>query len=173
MALDEPNSLDSVRLGHKVWITFEKLNVLVVHAHSSSRLQQALEAIHWKIHDMRLAEELEMSRFLDQGPLAPNDNGAIIFRHGQRPHIAAADPEVTMPLDTDYVLSTLWENLGFDLVNKAETLMGIAQVLRMRINFGRLNILRKADAADELTREQFQKELRAVGKRGHASLGKR
>lgn len=173
MALEEANSLDSVRLGHKVWITFEKLNVLVVHAQSSSKLQQALEAIHWKIHDMRLAEELEMSRFLDQGPLAPNGNGAICFRHGQRPCMATADPEVTTPLDTDYVLSALWESLGLDLMNKTETLMGIPQVLRMRINFGRLNILRKAGAVDELTRQQFQEELRVIGKRGHSSLGKR
>lgn len=173
-ALEDPKSLDDLRLRYKIWITFEKPHVLTIYGQTPAKLQEALAAIHWFIHDMRLTNEQDIARFVVQERSASPDNRPVRVLVGRRPCVVGETTGITKLVDEQKVPDTLWEDLGADLSTKAESLMGLGKDLHMRVNFGRLNVRRKEKGnPDEFTHQQFRKLLEPYGRRGNASLGKR
>lgn len=173
-ALDDPRSLDEVRVKYQVWINFEAANILAIYGRTSAKLQEAIQAIHWTIHDMRLSDEQDVTRFFLQERVTLGDNRLVRVLVGNRPCVVGENEETLESAKQEEILAALWEDLGADLSAAAETLMGLGKDLDMHVNFGRLNVRRKEKgSANEFTHEQFRKLLKPYGRRGNASLGKR
>ena len=165
-----------MRLEKKVYITRDetKPNVMMVHGRVTSSVREAVIAIQWMIHNLRLSGEDDAALFLAQERLSPGDKRVVRVLVGSRPSVDQADEALATAPDNEHIVTGLWEQLGPRLADKAHVLMGCGKDLHMRFNFGRLNIRRKEKKnGDEFTHEEFQTLLRPYGVRGNGYLGKR
>ena len=164
--LDEPSALHDIRRTHKVYITNIKPNILDIQCDSISRLQQAVKAINWAIHDMRLSNDHPTIRFLLQKPTNAFDGGMIKTELGSRPYFIS---KTTALVDNSSAMDDHIPQLTKDFLNSARTLTTLNKDLNMRIIFGHLKLrLKKKGSKDEIPKEQFAKLLNVYSMRGGA-----
>ena len=87
MALEDPAALDELRIKYKVWITFDKPNVLNIQCHNTARLREAVRALHWRLHDMRLSDDQGAAGFMVQKRIEPDDCRLVRVLVGYRPTV--------------------------------------------------------------------------------------
>jgi hypothetical protein len=173
-ALEDRAAIDELCQTHQVWINNKKPNVFVISCEEQypKRLQEAVIAFNWAIHDMRLSNEHPATRFVAQQSLVSGTESTIRVVIGQRPRVTFDRDTIAESEGNEHIINSLWEELGPHLEARAETIMGLGKDVQMRVNFGRLNIRRKKkDLGDEFTFEEFQKLIRTYGTRGGAGLG--
>ncbi|KAH7136603.1 hypothetical protein EDB81DRAFT_886707 [Dactylonectria macrodidyma] len=166
--LDEPGALDDIRKAHKVYITNVKPNVLDLRCDSISRMQQAIHALNWAIHDLRLSNDHPPARFLVQEPTNADINGMVRVEIGSRPRFASRSPTL---VDNSAAMDKHLVDLAADLPKSADTIMALNKSMKMRVNFGQLLVrARNTRGRDEITHDEFVKLLNMYSIRGGASL---
>lgn len=169
--LDNPHTLDNIRLKHQVWIANIEPHIFDIQSETMPRLQAAVKAINWALHDMRLSNEHPATRFVVQYPAEPELVGPVYLKQGARPY-ADIPPRYAYKSDIDHVVDSLARNLGPTLRPAVDSLMGLGKDLQMRVNFGRLNVRQKKKGlADQFTYPEFEGVMKMYGARGGASLG--
>ncbi|POR35404.1 Uncharacterized protein TPAR_04429 [Tolypocladium paradoxum] len=166
--LDNPAALDAIRKKHKVWINRVQPNVLELRGENIRRLQEAMSEINWVLHDMRLSSENPTTRFLAQMPVNVPDTAVVRVDINTRPHVATAKstPGDVLPAALD-----IFHQLHAGLVPSMDILRGLGTDLKMRVNFGRLQVrMRKKGLGNEMTYAQFAKMVPGYSVRGGAGL---
>ncbi|KND90344.1 hypothetical protein TOPH_04933 [Tolypocladium ophioglossoides CBS 100239] len=169
--LDNPAALDDIRKKHKVWITRVQPNVLELRGESIRRLQEAMSEINWALHDMRLSGGNPTTRFLAQKPVNVPDSAVVRVDVNTRPHVATMKriPGDTLPAALD-----IFHQLHPGLVPSMDVLRGLGTELKMRVNFGRLQVrMRKKGLGNEMTYTNFAKMMPGYSVRGGAGLDTR
>lgn len=166
--LEEPSALNDICKKNEVWIKRVQPNVFEVRSSNIRRLQEAIKDINWAIHDMRLSNEYLTTRFLVQEPTKAHKDGLVRVELNSRPHVPTAKGNVG---DTAPVARDLCQQLQSSLVPSTEILRSLGALLRMRINFGRLEVRqRKKGLGDKMSYADFCKMVPQYSIRGGASL---
>ncbi|KAK5987674.1 hypothetical protein PT974_11806 [Cladobotryum mycophilum] len=167
--LDNRTTLDSIRISHKVWITNVEPNIFKICGESMLQLRQAVRAINDVIHDMRLANEYLNTRFMVQKPSRDSYSVPIIFELSSRPHMKFATPGARDMMSTAIDAHTL--NIQNELLANLDVLTSCGTYLKMRVNFGHLNIRQKRKGQeDELNFDELAKVMKMYSTRGGARL---
>lgn len=166
--LDDPTALNDIRQKHKAWITMAQPNVLQVHAAHIKRLQEAVKAINWRIHDMRLSSESLTTRFLVQKPTNARNSALVRVELNSRPQVLTAKDG---PGDIASVAEDLCQQIQGTLVPSMDILRAVGAELKMRINFGRLEVRqRKKGLGQDMSYADFSMMVPQYSIRGGASL---
>lgn len=166
--LDSPIAMDGIRKSHKVWITRVKSNVFDIHSDSITRLQEATQAINWEIHALRLSNKHHNTEFFVQDPARAYENALIRVSLGSRPCLT---PSPDGPCDMLTPQKACLRQLRPYLNPSAAVLNALGSSLKMRVNFGRVNVRqRKRGLADELNYNAFGDMIKAYSARGGADL---
>lgn len=167
--LDEPWALDDIRKAHKVYITHVQPNILDIHCESMPRMQQAVHALNWAIHDLRLSNEHPPVRFLLQEPTNSDVNDMVRVEIGSRPRFTSRSSTL---VSNSSAMDKHLHRLVVDMPTSADTLMALNKNMKMRVNFGHLDVRsRNTQGRDEITHDEFVKLLNMYSVRGGASLG--
>ncbi|KAF7540644.1 hypothetical protein G7Z17_g12152 [Cylindrodendrum hubeiense] len=163
-----PGALNDIRRAHKVYITNVQPNILDIHCESMSRMQQAVHALNWAIHDLRLSNEHPPVRFLVQEPTNADIKDMIRVEIGSRPRFTSRCPTL---VNNSSAMETHIQRLCIEIPNSANTLMALNKNMKMRVNFGHLDVRsRNTRGRDEITHDEFVKLLSMYSVRGGASL---
>ncbi|KAI5462981.1 hypothetical protein BGZ63DRAFT_412686 [Mariannaea sp. PMI_226] len=166
--LDEPGALDDIRKMYQAYITFMEPNVLDIQCKSISQLQQAVHAINWALHDMRRSVELPPVKFFVQQPAKASINDMVRVVIGCRPQFTS---HLSMPSNNILALEKCLPKMSTDIASSADNLMALNKQLKMRVNFGCLNIrARNTKGRDEISYHEFVKLMDMYSIRGGASL---
>ncbi|PNY23407.1 Uncharacterized protein TCAP_06651 [Tolypocladium capitatum] len=169
--LDNPAALDTIRKKHKVWITRIKPNILEFRGGNIRRLQEAMSEVNWVLHDMRLSGGNPTTRFLAQKPVNVPDSAVVRVDVNTRPRVATMK---RIPGDTLPAAFDIFEQLHPDLEPSMEVLRGLGTDLKMRVNFGRLQVrMRKKGLGNEMSYADFAKMMPGYSVRGGAGLDTR
>jgi hypothetical protein len=173
--LEEPGAFNAICKAHQVYVDYiGGLNNIIVSAESMTQLRDAVKAVNWLIHDMRLSHDLPATSFIIQKPLEANDRTPISVVLGGRPCSIGVQKSMPDSADMCRIANSLVEPLRRDIVTSAERLMGIGKQLRVRINFGRVNIRqKKRGLGNELSYTSFADFMKACSIRGGAGLATR
>ena len=168
--LDQPELLNKIRGKYEVWITIEDSNIFNLAGYNMSGLQGAIKALHWLIHDLRLADD-EHNHFLVQLPFNVSDYANISMVLGARPEVMSGQ-RTSGRRSEDSLVQGILKDVGRDIPRVSESLMALGQDLRMSVNFGRLNInMKRRGTGDELAYLEFKQALKPYAVRGGATLG--
>lgn len=168
--IDQEDLLNKIRAKHEVWITKEQPHVFNLAGYNMSSLQEAVKALNWLIHDLRLADD-EHNHFLVQLPLHVSDHAKISMTLGARP--AVIDAQSTFGGRSEQaIVQGILNDVGRDVPQVSESLMALGQDLRMGVSFGRLNItMKRRMTGDDLSYPEFKHALKPYSVRGGATLG--
>ncbi|KYK55954.1 hypothetical protein DCS_07919 [Drechmeria coniospora] len=171
--LDDPAALNAIRRTHRVWITRPQPNILVIHSDDTQRLQCALKDLNWTIHDMRRSDEIAVTRFVTQQPANMTEDVLVKVELNARPYMAGnsrtPDSGETLP-----VALGLFHELAGRVTSSAESLRRLTVDLKMRVNFGSLQVRRrKRTLGNEMTYADFAHMVSQYAIRGGAHLDKR
>ncbi|KAK7416090.1 hypothetical protein QQX98_005418 [Neonectria punicea] len=165
--LSDPGVLDDIRKGHKVYIHIES-NILDIRCDSMRRLQQALHAVNWAIHDMRLCNEHPPIHFLAQEPTSGDTNDMVRVEIGSRPRFVSQKPTLG---SNHSAMDKHLHRLTTEMWSTADTLMALNKSMKMRVNFGHLDVrARNTRGRDEIPHDEFVRMLDMYSTRGGASL---
>lgn len=166
--LDDPTGLDDIRKKHQVWITRMQPNMLEVRSEHIQQLQEAIKAINWCIHDMRLSSENLTTRFLVQTPANAPKGALVKVELNSRPVVSTAQGTGG---DVVPVAMELCQQLKDSLVPSTDILRALSTNLKMRVNFGRLEVRqRKKGLGQNMSYADFSKMVPQYSMRGGASL---
>lgn len=166
--MDEPGTFDNIRRDHAVYITNVKPNVLEISCTTIVRLKSAIQAINSAIHELRLSNDHPTVQFYVQQPLDAVCDSAIVFKLASRPHFVLQS--LTCFGNTNAVDEHL-EKFCADMSTSANTLTALNKALRMRVNFGRLNIRQRMKGMpEEIPFAEFVRMMNIYSSRGGASL---
>lgn len=168
MLPNELSRLDDIRLSKEMWITKVKANVIDLRTYSLANMKEGLKKINWVIHDMRLSSNHPMTRFFVQEPIKAGPEALIKFKVRSRPIINNTDlvsSSIYMALESHVC------QLGSLLVPASDNLMALDKYLRMRVNFGSLDVRQKKKGiGEEFTYDKFADVIKVYSLRGGASL---
>lgn len=171
VGLDVPGVLDELRRAYSAYITFPEQNVLDIRCATISRMKDAVHAVNWAIHDMRLASDNPPIKFFAQEPTKSNATDLVTVKMGFRPHFACHLPT---PCSNSTALDKHSQRLSDEMAASAGTLMGLNKQLTMRVVFGHMNIKqRNTQGRDNITYDEFVKLISIYSTRGGASLQSR
>lgn len=166
--LDDPEALHDIRRQYKVYITSVKPNILDIQCDSISRLQEAIKAINWTIHEMRLSDDHPAISFLLQEPTNAFEGGIIKAELASRPYFIS---KAGNGVDNTSALDKHVSKMTTEFLDAVPTLTTLNKNLSMRIVFGHLKLkLKKKGSGNELSKEDFVKLLDVYSSRGGASL---
>lgn len=165
-ALHDLRVLDDVRKAHSVWITRdpEAETCLDIHAGNVTALQTALQAINWKIHNMRLSEESLTTQYFVQP--ASTAAAEVLFETEKRPVLKCGTKHDGYP---SHAIDSLSGQLCKQLPQSFKTLVALP-CLSMNISFGHLRILaKKKSTGRELSFIDFEAAMRQYSSRGRGA----
>lgn len=166
--LHAPGALDDIRKTHKAYITFPEPNILDIQCKYISQMKQAVHAVNWAIHDMRLCNDNPATKFFVQEPTKSDTSGMVKVVIGSRPHFTSHLP---MPKGNSTALNEHFLRLTAEMTTSAEALMGLNKQMKMRVYFGHLNVRsRKAGRGDDIPYDEFVKLMGMYSARGGARL---
>ncbi|UNI15239.1 hypothetical protein JDV02_001791 [Purpureocillium takamizusanense] len=166
--LDDPEALNDIRAKHKVWIHRPKPNIFEICGRDIRQLQNAVKALNWKLHDMRLSSEALTTQFLAQKP-SKEEHGVIVnVELDARPVVKALSDAPRSVLKTALDLS---EQLRGSLLPSTDILRLMTTNLRMRVNFGRVQVrTRKKGLGNNMPYASFAEMVPQFSSRGGAGL---
>ncbi|RKK66943.1 hypothetical protein BFJ69_g14948 [Fusarium oxysporum] len=168
VALDEPAALDDIRRKYRVYITRDVPNILEIHCDSIHRLQQAFEAVNWRIRDMRLSNDSSPARFLVQRPTKAVVTDMIQLKLGARPSFLS---KTSNPVSNASSMDEHLPRLASDLASSAEGLMALNKTMGLRVNFGYVIIAKRPKGTeDEIAFAHFTRLMNMYPSRGGASI---
>ena len=168
--LDNPAALDVIRKKHKVWITRVQPNVLELQGDNIRRLQEAMKELNWLLHDMRLSGGHPTTLFLAQQPVSAPDGAVVRVNINTRPRLESMSDITANNLK---VAQDLFNQLDADFVPSMDALRGLGADLKMRVNFGRLQVRTRKGLGNEMTFADFAKMVSGYSVRGGAVLDTR
>ncbi|KPM39983.1 hypothetical protein AK830_g6568 [Neonectria ditissima] len=165
--LSEPGALDDVRKAYKVYIVVQS-NIIDIRCESMLRLQQALHAVNWAIHDMRLSNEHPPIHFLVQEPTNASTDDMVRVEIGSRPRFVSQQQTLE---SNQSAMDKHLARLAAEITSTADTLMALNKAMKMRVNFGHLDVrARNTRGRDEIPHDEFVRLLDMYSVRGGASL---
>ncbi|CAH0047917.1 unnamed protein product [Clonostachys solani] len=168
--LENLSVLDAVRQSQRIWINVVEPDVLSVRSETMANLREAMGAINWAFHDMRLAVENPAAQFIVQMPKYAHAEGPVFVDLGARPVIGETDAPHEVR-GAEAIVNGLIEKIAPGLSNSMETLRGLDKDLSMRAHLGRINIRqKKTGAGREFSLKQFEQLMKTYSIRGGASL---
>jgi hypothetical protein len=168
IALDEPGALDDIRRKYRVYITRDVPNILEIHCDSIHRLQQAFEAVNWRIRDMRLSNDSSPARFFVQKPTEATVTDMIRLELGARPFFLSKTSNL---VTNTSAMDEHLPKLASDLASSAEGLMALTKTMGLRVNFGHIIIAKRPRGTeDEITYTDFVRLMNMYPSRGGASI---
>lgn len=164
-----PESLNDIRKLHRVWITIDhEPNILDICSESISQLQQAIEAINQRIHDLRVSDKLVTSEIIVHKNPRVSEDARIQYKMTSRPSLVSRS---TAPVDVAATTEALNQQLHPLLLRSTECLTSVTFELRMRVFFGKLQIQStKKTLAEEITYQEFADVAEEYSVRGGLPL---
>ncbi|KAJ6445563.1 Alternative oxidase [Purpureocillium lavendulum] len=167
-ALEDPDALNDICVKHKLWITRPQSSVFDLRGRDIRQLQEAVKALNWAIHDMRLSNEASTTRFLAQRLSRHGHDTVVNVELNSRPVVKAISKERPSSLAT---ASDLSQQLSPSLVSSANILRLLTTNLRMRVNFGHLHVrTRKKGLGSNMPYPDFAAMVPQYSNRGGAGL---
>ncbi|OAQ91510.1 hypothetical protein VFPFJ_03250 [Purpureocillium lilacinum] len=166
--LEDPDALNDIRLRYKVWITRSQPNIFDIRGRDMRQLQEAVKELNWALHDMRLSSEALTIRFLAQKPSRDQDSAIVNVELNCRPIVKALSntPRSVLTTALDLV-----DRLRTSLLPSADILRLLTTDLRMRVNFGHLQVrTRKKGLGRDMSYANFAEMIPQYSNRGGASL---
>lgn len=140
-ALDDDTILDEIRIKHKVWITRTKPAIFDLCSDNMRALQDAVKAINWMLHDIRLSGGDTHARFLAQMPASDTPATIVQVRLNERPVVRwPADARVNALAAARHHV----EQLCSAFVPSMEAVRDLPRELKMRVNFGLVKVRSRA-----------------------------
>ncbi|CAI6100013.1 unnamed protein product [Clonostachys chloroleuca] len=168
--LENLSGLDTLRQSQRVWIDVVEPDVLSVRSKTMANLREAMGAINWALHDMRLSIENPAAQFIVQMPKYAHAEGLVFVDLGARPVIRETDAP-NEAREANVIVNDLGGKIAPGLSGSMETLRGLDKDLSMRAHLGRINIRqKKTGAGREFSLKQFEQLMKTYSIRGGASL---
>lgn len=168
--LENLSGLDTLRQSQRVWINVVEPDVLSVRSKTMANLREAMGAINWALHDMRLSVENPAAQFIVQMPKYAHAEGLVFVDLGARPVIRETDAP-NEAREANVIVNDLGGKIAPGLSGSMETLRGLDKDLSMRAHLGRINIRqKKTGAGREFSLKQFEQLMKTYSIRGGASL---
>lgn len=140
--------------------------VLVIRGQSIRPIQNALKAINWAIHDMRLSEVSQSSKVFVQLPQRNCDDIPIRFDLNRRPALVI---NKTNNICRENTAADLKARLSSSLGSSFRGLLACGR-LRMRVNLGQIQLLaKKKTTSDQLSWSEYAEALNECSRRGRGA----
>lgn len=170
-----PNGLDKdavfnrVRRSRRVWIVRpgNEPNVLDLYSEDLNNIKRAVQDINWLIVKMIMQSKQTPDRYFLQWPIDPQ-TADLVGIAGLRPSVRHGDGSLE---PAEYELKPDFSSLDGDLPLAVATLHDEQESLKMRVNFGHLQLRqKKSGMADEISFPDFEKLMGLYARRGGAGF---
>ncbi|KAM0259541.1 hypothetical protein ACHAQJ_003267 [Trichoderma viride] len=166
--LEVRETLDGIRKLHHVWIVADlpdSPSVFKVFSESVAQLQQAIDALNQRFHDLRLSKELLTWVNILQKSSRVTGDTRIRFEPYQRPLLVTP---MTEPDDVSKTAAALLQELRPLLQASTKCLTSATTSdIKMRVSFGGLRIVRtKKDQATEINYDEFTDLMKWYSRQG-------